>query len=63
METTKYEDALRELELTVRQMESGEPDIDEMAEKLRRAKQLIALCRDKLTRAEQEIATILDGQD
>lgn len=55
METIKYEEALSELEHIVREMESGQVNIDELSERLGRAKQLIALCRQRLLTAEQDI--------
>lgn len=57
----KYEDALAELETIVRQLENDELAIDQMAAKLKRAQQLIKLCNDKLTKAEDEIKAIVDN--
>ena len=51
----KYEDALHELEEISRNMESGEYDVDELATQLKKAQKLIKLCRDKLTKTDQEI--------
>ena len=56
----KYEDAVRELEQIVRQMENNEFDIDQLSEKLKRAQMLIRLCKDKLTQTDEEIKKILD---
>lgn len=56
----KYEDAVRELEQIVRQMENNEFDIDQLSEKLKRAQMLIRLCKNKLTRTDEEIKKILD---
>lgn len=55
----KYEDAVRELELIVRGMESGEPDIDTLGKQLKRAQELIKLCKDRLTKTDNEIKKIL----
>lgn len=57
----KYEDAIHELEGIVDSMENGEMDIDSMTAKLKRAQELIKLCRDKLTKTDAEIKKILDG--
>ena len=54
-ETIKYEEALAQLETIVRKMETNEYDIDELAVQLKTAQQLIKLCRDKLTKTEEEI--------
>ena len=56
----KYEDAVRELEQIVRQMENNEFDIDQLSEKLKRVQMLIRLCKDKLTQTDEEIKKILD---
>ena len=51
----KYEEAMAQLEAIVRKMEANEYDIDELAMQLKTAQQLIKLCRDKLTKTEEEI--------
>ena len=43
---TKYEAAFAELQTIVRKMENDELDIDQMAEELKRAQELIKLCKD-----------------
>ena len=55
----KYEEAYAELQAIVRKMEADELDIDQMAEQLKRAQELIKLCRDKLTKTDEEIKKIL----
>jgi exodeoxyribonuclease VII small subunit len=55
----KYEQAYQELQTIVRRMEADELDIDQMSEQLKRAQQLIKLCRDKLTKTDEEIKKIL----
>ena len=44
----KYEAAIAELQSIVHKMENDELDIDQMAEQLKRAQQLIKLCRTNL---------------
>ena len=56
---TKYEAAFAELQTIVRKMENDELDIDQMSDQLRRAQQLIKLCKDKLTKTDEEIKKIL----
>ena len=58
----KYEEALQQLEAIVRKMEAGEYSIDELAQQLKTAQQLITLCKDKLTKTDDEIKKIL-GDD
>ncbi len=59
--TPNYEEAVSQLEEIVRKMESGELDIDMMSTELKNAQQLIKLCKDKLTKTEEEIKKILES--
>ena len=58
MEEMKYEEAVRQLEEIVQKMENDEYSIDEIAVQLQTAQRLIKLCKDKLTKTEQEIQKI-----
>ena len=58
----KYEDALRQIEQIVEKLENNELDIDTMGEQLKTAQKLIRLCKDKLTKTDDEIKKILEGQ-
>jgi exonuclease VII small subunit len=62
-EEIKYEEALERLERIVKQMENDELDIDVMGEQLKQAQKLIKLCKDKLTKADNEIKRILEKID
>ena len=55
----KYEEAMRQLQEIVRKMENDELDIDQMTEQLKKAQELIKLCRDKLTKTDEEIKALL----
>ena len=55
----KYEEALSQLEDIVSKMENEELDIDELTTELKQAKKLVKLCKDKLTKTDKEIKTIL----
>lgn len=55
----KYEAAVKELETIVDDMESGQLNLDELTEKLKRAQMLLKLCKDRLTKTEDEIQKIL----
>lgn len=57
----KYEDALRQIEQIVEKLENNELDIDTMGEQLKTAQKLIRLCKDKLTKTDDEIKKILEG--
>lgn len=58
----KYEDALRQIEQIVEKLENNELDIDTMGEQLKTAQKLIRLCKDKLTKTDDEIKKIIEGQ-
>ena len=55
----KYEAAFAELQSIVNKMENDELDIDQLSEQLKRAQELIKLCKDKLTKTDEEIKKIL----
>ena len=73
----KYEKAVSELEEIVDKMEqfaeggldysgkcyiSDELDIDQLSEQLKRAKVLVKLCKDKLTKTDEEIKKLLSEE-
>ena len=55
----KYEEAITELETIVSQIEKNELDIDQLTERLKDAKELVKLCKDKLYKTDEEIKAIL----
>ena len=55
-----YEESLKQLEDIVQKMEAGDYSIDELAEKLTLAQQLISQCKDKLCKTDTEIKKILE---
>lgn len=56
----KYEEAMATLEQIVAHMENNELDLDTMSEELKKAQQLIKLCKDKLTKTDREIRKLLN---
>ena len=48
MEKLTYTEAKKELEAIVAAIESGELDVDALTEKVKRASELIAFCKEKL---------------
>lgn len=58
-----YSDAMKRLEEIVRTIESGEMDIDSLAENLKEAKQLVAFCKGKLQHVEDEVNKIIEGKE
>ena len=57
--TASFGEALQELESILRRIEAEETDIDRLAEELRRAAQLLEVCRAKIRRAEVEVTQIV----
>lgn len=55
MKTELYSQAFERLQKIVAQIESGELDIDQLADMIKEANQLIAFCNEKLTKADEEI--------
>ena len=58
----KYEKAVCELEEIVDKMERDELDIDQLSEQLKRAKVLVKLCKDNLTKTDEEIKKLLSEE-
>lgn len=56
-----YTDALSELEGILATLRSEQCDVDTLAERTRRAATLLALCRSRLTRTENELAKVLES--
>lgn len=63
MEKLTYTEAKKELEAIVAAIESGELDVDALTEKVKRASELIAFCKEKLTKTDEELQKILDEID
>jgi exodeoxyribonuclease VII small subunit len=54
-----YSEAINELELIVTEIEQGEISIDTLSEKVKRAAELIKICKTKLTSTEDDVNKIL----
>ncbi|MDO5664207.1 MAG: exodeoxyribonuclease VII small subunit [Bacteroidia bacterium] len=55
-----YSQAKQELEEIVLAIESGELDVDALTKKVKRASELIAFCKEKLTKTDSELQKILE---
>ncbi len=56
---TSYTDAFDELQIIVNEIEEGEISVDELSEKVKRAAELIRICKTKLTSTEESVSQIL----
>lgn len=59
--TLSFREAMEELEGILERIEGEEIDIDRLAEELRRAAQLLELCRGKIRKAEVEVTQIVQS--
>jgi len=59
MTEIKYTDAFDELQEIVSDMEDGQINVDELAQKVKRATELIRICKSKLTATEGDVQKIL----
>ena len=58
-EEIKYTEAFEELQQIVQEIEEGEISVDELSLKVKRAAQLIKICKMKLTTTEENVNEIL----
>jgi exodeoxyribonuclease VII small subunit len=58
-----YAEAVANIEEILQQIETGELDVDELAEKVKQASELLKLCKGKLFQTEKEIEKILKDMD
>ena len=57
-----YADAMKQLEEISRSISSGELDVDQLASKLKQAKELVEFCKQQLQSVEADVNTILGEQ-
>ena len=62
-ETIGYAEAMRELEQILQELEGDDLDVDVLAVRVRRASELIAVCRARITRAEDDVSNIVTALD
>lgn len=55
-----YLEAFKELQQIVSDIEEGEITVDELSAKVKRASELIRICRKKLTTTENDVKQILE---
>ena len=57
-----YTEAMKQLEEISRNISSGELDVDQLAAKLKQAKELVEFCKQKLQAVEADVTQILDNE-
>jgi exodeoxyribonuclease VII small subunit len=59
MSEINYTKAFNELQEIVQEIENGEISVDVLSKKVKRAAELIKLCKSKLTATEEDVSKIL----
>ncbi|EFN91328.1 putative exodeoxyribonuclease VII, small subunit [Prevotella amnii CRIS 21A-A] len=62
MKKINYEEAVRQLEEIVEKMESGELDLDSMTTQLKKAQELVKLCKNRLMQTDKDIQGLLEDK-
>jgi len=58
-ESLNYAEAFEELQIIVAEIEKGEITVDALSEKVKRAAQLIKICKTKLASTDEDVNQIL----
>ncbi|MFO7590711.1 MAG: exodeoxyribonuclease VII small subunit [Acidimicrobiia bacterium] len=58
-----YAEALAELEVILDELEGDDLDVDVLADRVRRAGELLAVCRKRIERAQADVDTIVTELD
>ena len=54
-----YEEAFKELQEIVQEIEAGDVEIDKLSDYIKRAASLVKICEAKLTETEEEVQILL----
>lgn len=60
MDNLSFEESLEQLEEIVNKLEKGDVPLDEAIDEFNNAMQLVKVCEDKLNKAEESIAKIVE---
>jgi exodeoxyribonuclease VII small subunit len=58
-----YNEAIAEIEEILQKIETGELDVDDLTDKVKRVAYLLEACKKKLKTTESEIQKVMDGLD
>jgi exodeoxyribonuclease VII small subunit len=56
-----YQEAITEIEEILQKIESGQLDVDDLTDKVKRVAYLLETCKKKLRTTESEIQKVIDG--
>lgn len=62
LKNISYADAVAEIERIIASLREEKCDIDTLAERVRRASELIEVCRERLHRAQSDAAAVFGGE-
>jgi len=62
-EQLTYSSAMKELEEIVQKLQRPDCEIDQLCQLTERSVQLLAFCKDKLTKTDEELVKLLEGLD
>lgn len=54
-EDLTYTEAFEQLQIIVKRMEDADISVDDLADHIKQASKLIKICKDKLTKIDQEV--------
>lgn len=60
---TNYRKLIEEIETILAKIEGGETDIDDLPSEIKRAAELLQMCKEKLFRTEEEVEKIVGGEE
>ena len=60
MSNISYTEAMAEIEKILNSLQSADCDVESLSEKVKRASELISLCRTKLRKAEQDVEKLFE---
>ena len=58
-----YTAAIKEIEEILKNIETGELDVDGLTEKVKRAADLLDICKKKLRTTEEQIQKVIGGEE
>ncbi|MFI3319607.1 MAG: exodeoxyribonuclease VII small subunit [Rikenellaceae bacterium] len=56
----KYDEAIAQIDAILKRLRSGEMSVDDLSAEVKRATELITLCRERLHTAEAEVKKIIE---
>ena len=63
IDQVSYSDAISEVENILAELEGSVVDVDHLADRVRRASELLAICRARLAVVEVDVAALVDALD